>query len=323
MLSVREAIKNFNQQFKFEPRLENGKYLKQFKKFVVCGMGGSHLAVDLFKIYRPELDLIVHSDYGLPDLAAVDWQNRLVVASSYSGNTEETINAFQIALKRKLPLAVVTKGGVLLDLAKKHRIPYVQLPDVGLAPRLALGFSLRALLKILDLKAALKETAILNQWLKPLTYEKTGRQLAGQLKNFIPVVYASRRNWPIAFNWKIKFNETAKIPAFVNFFPELNHNEMVGFETRPALIKPFHFIFLSDKNDLPKVKARMKILSDMYCKRKLPLTVLPLIGQNVWQKIFSSLILADWTAYYLAVKAGIEPGRTPMIEKFKKLIADL
>lgn len=323
MLSVRAAIKNFNQQFEFMPRWVNQRSVKKFKKFVVCGMGGSHLAADLIKIYKPKLDLIIHSDYNLPDLEPINWQNRLVVVSSYSGNTEEAISAFWSALKRKLPVAVITKGGTLLNLAQKKELPYIQLPDIGLEPRLALGFSLKAMLKVFGLAAALKETTALSRWLKPLTQEEAGRQLAQRLQNLIPIIYASRRNWSVALNWKVKFNETAKIPAFVNFFPELNHNEMAGFETSPALSRPFYFIFLTDKDDLVKIKKRMTVLSEMYRQRRRQLEILPLRGQNVWQKIFSSLILADWTAYYLAIARKVEPGQTPMIEKFKKLIADI
>ena len=121
----------------------------------------------------------------------------------------------------------------------------------------------------------------------------------------------------------MKFNEDTKIPAFYNIFPELNHNEMNGFDVVPAtknLSDKFHFIFLRDKNDHPQISKRMKILEKLYQKRKLAVTVLELKGKNIWEKIFSNLILADFTAFYLAKSYDIAPEPVPMVEEFKKLI---
>lgn len=320
-----EAIKSFARQFAYEPIIENAESLTSFAKFVVVGMGGSHLAADLLKIRDPETDFIVHHDYGLPTMSDELLQNRLILLSSYSGNTEEVIDAFKEAGKKKLPRAAIAIGGTLLELAKKERVPFVQMPDTGIQPRSALGFNLKALLKIMNEKEALQETEKLAAILKPEEWEREGQSLARKLKGCVPIVYASARNLPIAYNWKIKFNETGKIPAFYNVFSELNHNEMTGFDVKPstkALSKPFSFIVLKDETDHPQIIKRMEILAELYRDRGLPITEIDLDNtKGVFYKIFSSLVLADWTTYYTAGEYGVEPEEVPMVEEFKKLIA--
>jgi glucose/mannose-6-phosphate isomerase len=136
-------------------------------------------------------------------------------------------------------------------------------------------------------------------------------------------VYASRQNAPIAYIWKIKLNETGKIPAFMNVLPELNHNEITGFYARPAthaLVRPFHFITLKDGSDDPRVAKRMGLLVKGYRGRGLPATAVPLRGANVFHKIFSSLLLADWCAYHLACATGADPEEVPVQEEFKRLM---
>ena len=318
-----EAIKNFNKQFECEPKIENQERLKKREKFIVVGMGGSHLAADLLKIWNPYLEMIVHKNYGLPDIQGKYLKDTLVILSSYSGNTEETIDAFEKAREKNLSMAVMSIGGKLLELAKKHSIPYVQMPDIGIQPRSALGFSLMAILKIIGEDKDITEASKLAHLLKPVEYEKAGQLLAKKMKGFVPIIYSSDRNMAIAYNWKIKFNETGKIPAFYNVFPELNHNEMTGFDIKEStknLSKNFYFIFLKDKNDHPLILKRMDVLKKIYNDKKMPVEIIELQNKNVFDKIFSNLILADWTAYHAAKQYGVEPEQVPMVEEFKKLI---
>jgi glucose/mannose-6-phosphate isomerase len=315
-----DAIKNFHKQFSYKPVIEQTKHLNKFNHYYVIGMGGSHLAADLALIWNPQLPLTIVSDYGLPSRIT---KKNLVIASSYSGNTEETIDGLKIALKKKLPVVVIAVGGKLITLAKKHCLPYIQLPNTGIQPRCALGFSLRALLKILGDEKGLQESSRLAQTLKPDAYEKPGKALAEKLTNKIPIIYSSRQNSAIAYNWKIKLNETGKIPAFYNVLPELNHNEMNGFDAQPAtkqLCNKFHFVFLKDKNDHPRVQKRMAILERLYRERGLPVEISELRGKTAFEKMFSSLVLADWTAVYIAKHYKLESEQVPMVEEFKKLM---
>lgn len=317
------AIKHFSKQFEYNPKIEHGDKLRKHHKFIVAGMGGSHLAAGLLKIWKPELNLIIHKDYGLPVIAEEELKNRLIILSSYSGNTEEVVDGYEKAKEKKLFMAVISKGGKLIELAKQDSVPYIQLPDTGIQPRSALGFSAKALLKIIGEENGLEEISELASALNPSNYENEGKELAGRLKGYIPVIYSSAQNLYIAYNWKIKFNETGKIPAFYNVFSELNHNEMAGFDAKESireLTDRFYFIVLKDFQDNPRILKRMEVLEKLYKKRGLPVKVLELKGENAWRKIFSSLVLADWAAYYMAEQYGLEPEQVPIVEEFKKLI---
>lgn len=320
---MQDAILDFHKQFEYQPKIENKSNLKKQKQFVVLGMGGSHLAADALRAYNPNIPVIIHSDYGLPAVSLEILKNSLVIASSYSGNTEEVIEGLESARKKKLSIAVIAVGGKLLELAKKYRLPYIQLPNTGIQPRSALGFSLMALLTLMDQKQALNEAKKLCKILKPKIIEKAGKGLAQKLQRQVPIVYTSENNRALAYNWKIKLNETGKIPAFYNVIPELNHNEMTGFDvakTTTQLSNNFTFLFLTDSSDHPKNQKRMKIVEKLYKKRGLQTITLPLKGKTRFERMFTSLLLADWTAVHLAAVYGLESEQVPMVEEFKKLV---
>ncbi len=317
-----KAIKDFPQQFAYNPVIKNKAKLKPSKSYILLGMGGSHLGADILNNWDDKLNFIlVHSNYGLPALPDKELKQKLIIVSSYSGNTEEPIDGLKQAYQKKLNLLVIATGGKCITLAKRYNIPYIQIPDTGIQPRWALGFNVRAILKAVGANQALKETKLLSTKLKAKKYQAKGKKIAKQLKNKIPIIYASERNFILAYNWKIKFNENAKIPAFYNIFPELNHNEMNGFDVRPStkhLSKDFYFIFLEDKKDHPRVIKRMKVLSKMYRKRKLPVINIKISGKDKWERIFANSILGDWASYYIAKSYKIDPEPVDMVEEFKK-----
>lgn len=323
-MSMRRAIENFPSQFGFEPKVEHENKLARLDGYIVVGMGGSHLAARIIKELDPSLDIFIHRNYGLPKLGKKELKSRLVILSSYSGNTEEVLDAYEKAGELGLPRAAISIGGQLLERAEKDGIPYVKMPDTGIQARSALGFSFVGLLKILGEETALKEAQKLRNTLRPEEYEEEGKKLAEHLFGHIPIIYASLDHEAIAYNWKIACNETGKIPAFYNVFPELNHNEMAGFDaqdTSRKLSRIFSFIFLKDQNDHPRIQKRMAMLEQLYCDRNMPVKAYELHGENHSHKIFSSLVLADWTAYYTAAMYGHEPEAVPVVEEFKKLIA--
>lgn len=318
-----EAIKNFPQQFSYNPIIKNKKKYKFTKKYIVLGMGGSHLAADLIKSNNPSLNIIIHSDYNLPQLSDKELKQYSIIVSSYSGNTAEVVTGLKMAHHKKLNIICIATGGKIINYAQKNNLPYIKLPDTGIQPRSALGFSCRAMLKAMGQLADLKQTANLAKELKAKKYQKPGKAMAKKLKNYIPIIYSSETNISLAYNWKIKFNENTKIPAFCNSFPELNHNEMNGFDITKQtkdLSKNFYFIFLEDKQDHPSISKRMKVLAKLYKQRKFKILQLKLQGKSSWLKIFSNLLLADWTSYYLAKNYQIDPAPVPMVEKFKKMI---
>ncbi len=321
---MKTSIENFNTQFEYKPVIENANNLKQFNKFIVGGMGGSHLAADLLKIWRGELDVIIHTDYGLPQISEAELNSRLYIASSYSGNTEEVIEGLIQALAKNMSVLIIAVGGKLLEIARAKSLPCIALPNTGIQPRSATGFSFMALLKAMGEEDALKEAANLSKTLNPMQYEEQGKTLAKTLSGSIPVIYTSTRNQALGQNWKIKFNENGKIPAFYNVLPELNHNEMTGFDVKEknrSLSNKFHFVLLEDKSDHPQIQKRMQILKKLYMAKGFKVETISLEGENVFQKIFSSLILGDWASYYTALEYDTDPEPVPIVEEFKKLIS--
>lgn len=320
---MKKAFLDFSKQFAYQPIIKNKKKYRSAKKYIVLGMGGSHLAADVIKNVYPQLNIIIHKDYNLPPLSDKELKNYLIIASSYSGNTEEVITGLKLADRKKLNIIIIAVGGQLIKLAKTKNIPYIELPNTGIQPRSALGFSCRALLKAMGQNKANKNLHQLTKTLSGQKYETAGKKLAKQLKNKVPIIYSSENNSALAYNWKIKFNETGKIPAFYNILPELNHNEMTGFDVvnqTKNLSKNFSFIFIKDHTDHLQIQKRMTVTKKLYQKRGLSIVDIELTGKNRWQEIFSNLLIADWASYYTSQGYGLESEKVPMVEEFKKMI---
>jgi len=320
---MKNAINECAKQFAYEPEIQNVDAFKPAENIVVNGMGGSHLAADIIGMVQPVRDFHVVSDYGMSVFSEERMRDHLFIASSYSGNTEEAISFAHSVHEHRLNLAIIAVKGELIDFAIQNHIAYVQLPDTGIQPRSALGFSLLGLARLINDEVLLKDIHHLGDVLNPSAWEKQGTELAGVLKDSVPVIYASSRNRTIAYNWKIKCNETGKIPAFYNVFPELNHNEMNGFDVQTSnrhLSEQFHFLFITDDTGDSRIEKRMHITKKLYTDRKLAVTEVPLEGQAHLERTFNSLLLADWTALAIAEQYGTESEEVPMVEEFKKLI---
>lgn len=320
---IYENIKNFYRQFYYEPEIKNNEFTKRkrFKNFVIVGMGGSALAARLLSLWENNDSLSVHNDYGLPELNKKS-RNSLIILSSHSGNTEEVLEGFRVAKKNKLSMAIITTGGKLLSLAKKNKIPYIELPDKKIQSRMAIGYNFLALIKLLRKEKVLKEVIELRNFLNPQNFRLAGSSLAREIKNYIPIIYSSSKNAPLGYIWKIKFNETAKTPAFANVFPELTHNELAGFHSSfgKKELKKFYFIFLVDPADFPRIKKRMKIAKEILEKDGMKVKEIKLEGKSIAQKVFSSIVLVDWITFYLAQAKKVNPEEVLVIERFKKLM---
>ena len=322
---MEEALRNFPKQFAWEPKITNFKEWKSLGKYVLCGMGGSHLPGDIFQNVVPGFDLTVHQDYGLPRWRDDVLRQTFIIVSSYSGNTEEALSAFEEAIKNGYPVAAISTGGELLLRANQHGVPYIEIPDTGIQPRAALGFTFKALAKMVGRDDVVEEAAMVGEQLGETagTFEQKGRELAVKLRRKIPIIYASNKNYSIAYNWKIRFNETAKIPAFYNTFPELNHNEISAFDVTDStreLCEKFHFIFLIDNVDYGRIRKRMDVLEQQLAERGFSVEKVSLGAGSMLDKIFGSILTADWTAFYTAKMYDRDPEQVPMQEEFKKLL---
>jgi len=300
----------------------NNESLRAHSSFIVCGMGGSHLGAMHIKEYGPASDMLMHRDYGLPELSAETERQALVILSSYSGTTEEVLDSAVAALAKGLPIAAVSTGGKLIDFAREHALPHVIIPETGLQPRLAIGYSMLAVARLmgdLGLESRIRESG---KRLDVNARKEEGLRLAEVLKGKVPLVYSSRANEPISYIWKIKFNETSKIPAFYNVFPELCHNEINGLDPNEtsSLRSNLHILMLEDENDDLRNRKRMKVSGDIFEERGIPVSRVALKGEG-FIKALDAAILADWISYALAAYYGVPDEQTPLIAEFKKRIA--
>jgi len=321
--NMRQFLLDFPNQFTRALEFSKGvKVSGDFENIIVTGIGGSTLPGDLVKLCLPDLKLpvIVNRDYDLPKEAT---KNSLIFISSYSGNTEEPLSVYREARKRGLRMVGFCSGGELERLCKKDGIPYVKYPKEreGFQSRFALGYAFTAMVNVLHnsglignkKKGILKICELLRKESKNI--EKQSRSLASKLTGSTPVVYSSEKNRGLAYVWKINFNENSKIPAFYNSFPELNHNEMVGY-TNPQ--GKFHVIVLRDKNDHSRILKRMDITPKVIDSDKTTTETIDLKNETIIPKMFHSIYLAMWTSYHLALEYGIDPTPVEMIEDLKK-----
>jgi glucose/mannose-6-phosphate isomerase len=318
---IYNEIENFPKQFAWSPEIMNAAALHEAKKFVVVGMGGSNLAAGLIKSLRPELDITIRRDYGLPIMNDEAKAETLFILSSYSGNTEEVLAALEIVRKEKLNAAVIAAGGKLLEAARAEGLPHIEIPEKNIQPRMAFGYSFLAHLKLFGLDELIYDARPLSADLNMPACKREGERIAEAVHGRIPLIYSSARNYGLAYNWKVRLNETGKTPAFINFLPELAHNELAGFD--PALpdgLRNFCAVFLLDEDDDPRIMKKMTKISGVLEKSGVPSVFVLNNATEKLARIFSSILIADWTAYHIAKRYGVDPDAMTMIENFKKAV---
>jgi len=325
---MKEIIFDFPKQFKigFELGQKIGKIEKKIDKVIICGLGGSALSGSLLQLFARQLNFnfknfFVHRNYNLPNYAK---KNSLIFTISYSGDTEETISSLKEAISRKMKVIAISSGGEMEKICKKLKTPFIKVPS-GIQPRMALGYLFSslfsALMKLKLVPDFKKEILSLEKKLKPKELEKEGEKIAKFLISKIPLIYSSLNYKELARIWKTNFNENSKIPAFFNYFPELNHNEMTGIgEANKKYRKIFRVIILRDEKDYSKNKKRMEILAKIFKKRGIQSKFLDLKGKNVFEKVFSSVILSLFSSYYLAKFQNVDPLPVKLVEEFKKIM---
>ena len=294
-----------------------------FKNIIICGMGGSALPANIITtLVNLSVPVYIHRDYNLPALANKD---SLIICISYSGNTEETLSGIQEAIKKEFKTIAIATGGKLEETSTQNNIPFAKIPS-GIQPRSATGYIFSALVTILancgftnDISNDILRTAEELKKINP-SLEKKGKNLAKKLAKKIPVVYSSNNFKSAAKIWKIKFNENSKIPAFYNYFPELNHNEMVGY-SNVKKTSSLHVLIIKDKDDHQRIAKRMDLTASILKKKGVKVEFLNTEEGSLMFRFFSSLLLGDWTSYYLSINSKIDPTPVKMVEDFKKMLA--
>lgn len=325
---MKEKIEGFPDQIMTS--WEKGQSLRKEREpanLVVTGMGGSAIAGDLLNdlLFQDiEIPIIVNRGYELP--LFVDEQTLLLV-SSYSGNTEETIQSFKDGLKRKAMIVVFTSNGEIERIAENERLQVIKLPE-GYPPRSALGFSFFSMLGLIkkffeismknkDIENLILNLTKLRNKLARSPNEIT--ELAEKVEEHIPLIHITRRLKSVALRWQTQLNENSKTAAHINVVPEANHNEIVGLEFPREMIKKMQLIFLRTENyENEQVAKRFPIAEDILRGSVGGITTIKAEGDNKLEDMFSLIYKGDFLSFYLSSLLGVDPTPVKRIDLLKK-----
>jgi glucose/mannose-6-phosphate isomerase len=301
---------------------------------IVSGMGGSGIGGDLLKDWarnKTDVPIEVNREYQLPAYAD---KRTLVLITSYSGDTEESLGAFLDALKRKCMIYCVSSGGALLENAERLNVPYLRVPG-GMPPRAALPYLFVPLLLCMekmglvsDASEELSEALTLLEKIskdnspgKPAK-ENFSKTLALGIGQTAPVVYGFGFYRSVAERFKTQFNENSKIPAKWEVFSELNHNEIVGWEQAGELGKCFSAIFIRDTEEPTEIRSRIEITKELVGKAGLGMFEVPAQGKSPLAKMLSTICVGDFTSIYLALLHGVDPTPVKTINYLKDTLKE-
>ncbi len=305
------------------------------KNIVVAGMGGSAIGGDLIRTFlssKLQIPFQVCRNYVVPEY--VD-DETLVVVSSYSGNTEETLAALDDALARKAMIAAISTGGLLSDVSGVNDFPLIVVP-AGLQPRAALGYSAVPLLIFFEKIGLIKNVAeelrqVIGQ-LKSLreSYiedvpvdQNPAKRLAVQIHGRLAIVYSGPTlTDAVALRWKGQICENSKNLAFANHYAEFNHNELVGWSETVEKHKDHLIVIqLRDRDDHPQIVKRMDIVKGLIEQRGVPVIDVESKGDSPLTRMFSLIQLGDFLSYYLAVLNDVDPTPVKVIETLKNMLS--
>ncbi len=331
MSDMLEMIRTLGSQLRWAVDLELPS-LPAAPEVLVAGMGGSGISGSYAAAIAAEggARISVHKDYG-PLPGWVEGSRPLVVAVSYSGNTEETLDLVGDAAKRGLPIVTVTTGGELASLSEANGWPSVSVP-AGLQPRAAIGYLFGVVVRLAGLLGLVEDPASQLAGAAELVDEaveeeseawRTAQSVAGGLRGRIAIVYGGG---PIsaaaAGRWKTQINENAKMPAWHSVLPELDHNELVGWETMPDLTRDhLGIVVLTDAADHPRVRARLDHSSTLTRDAVPWVAEIGSRGESAAARLMSLTIVGDLVSWMMAMNAGVDPVPVGTIEKLKKLLA--
>jgi glucose/mannose-6-phosphate isomerase len=315
-----------------ESILLNNKY-SIVNNIVVAGMGGSAIGGDITRlILKNELKIPMYicRNYKLPNW--VD-NTSLVICSSYSGNTEESLSAFEDARKKKAQIIAISTGGILSQQINELGLDLIIIPS-GLQPRAALALSFVPMLYLLK-KMKLIESQSINDLIKSIdkielkrdiynkeTIENPAYRLSKNIYKTLPVIYGENESLAIlAVRWKGQLNENAKMLAYYNELPEMNHNEIVGWQNNYNLMNKISIIWLKDKSDHPRTTIRQsstkKIINNLASGHQ----IVKVEGSTKVERYLNMIHLGDWVSFWCAILHETDPTPVNKIDKLKELLS--
>jgi len=295
---------------------------------VLLGMGGSAMAATIGTLAStPRAPMVVHRGYGLPPWAAES--GAAVLAVSYSGNTEEVLSGVDRAISEGLEISAIASGGRLGEIARERDLPYVEVPG-GLQPRAGVGYQTAAVAAMLgaagqisNADAALAEAAdVVDRLLDGGKggAVNLGRDLAAGLEDRTAVIYGGLGiGSTAAYRWKTQINENAKVPAFSGAVPEMNHNELEGWQ--PGSSDGFGVIYLRDAADHPSVARRLDLSGTVLSGKVRRVGDVLSTGDGPLARFFSLAVVGDVASVAMAETAGVDPTPVETLEAFKTMLA--
>lgn len=322
----------WSQSMKMTEELELTIDPQRVTSICMAGMGGSAIGADLIQAYSYKtcpypIQVIRH--YDIPSWVG---EHTLFIGCSFSGNTEETLAALEAAQQQGAQCLGITSGGQLLLTAARAEFDYIKIP-AGLPPRAALGylfiplFRLFQQLELLDEgDEALHETkeflAEQNELLSD-PHDNEALNLAEDLDNTLPVIYSDDILMnPVNLRWQNQLQQNAKTLVFGNTFPEMTHNEIVGWQDIAHLTGRLSVIKLKDQEDNDRVQRRMEVIDDLIADQTSSYHLLKSRGKSRLTRLFSLVQFADWTSFYLAMLNEVDPTPVAKIDLLKRKLAE-
>jgi len=307
--------------------LKNKYY--NIQNIVIAGMGGSAIGGDIVAILEEQnikIPYLVCRDYNVPEWVS---SNSLVICSSYSGNTEETISAFHKSKDRGASICGITTGGKLLKLLENHKKDYIKIPK-GLQPRAAVAYSFIPIIKLLEkigllnsnLKFWFEETVnTLNNNRSNYGFEGNKNPvylLANKLYKKIPIIYSDSSTMRVnAIRLKGQLNENGKMLAYFNDLPELNHNEIVGWQNNPEIFEHLCVLWLEDESDTSRTKIRKKITESILNQISIPQYNIKVEGDSFQERFLNMVHFGDWLSFWCAILHKTDPSPVEKIVRLK------
>lgn len=341
-MQIKDFIKKYDPQNQFDVLVNSFKQIDEawqtdlsklslnvsnLKNIVISGLGGSAISADLIKnflVYELKIPVIVNRNYHLPLFAN---QDTLFIASSYSGNTEETLSSLNEAIGKNCKIICISTGGKVEEIAKEKGLHHVKLKS-GFQPRYALGLSFFTLLKIFQHLELVENQNEVVEKIQSV-WEENGKafsseenqtlQIAAYLVGFIPIIYSvSDKTNSVGYRLKSQINENSKLHAFHNELPEMNHNEIIGWESYQDKHFRTKVLQIIDESYHPQIKKRFTILNELITKSEIEILKLESTHADFKVRLLDLIYLSDWISYYLGVLRGFDPSEINYINILKE-----
>jgi glucose/mannose-6-phosphate isomerase len=321
---MKNLIQQFPEQLGMALKIGKGAKLTfrnlKFNQVCIMGLGGSGIGATIVQDYmfdKSTIPVVVNKHYFIPKSVN---NETLFIASSYSGNTEETIEAVKQAIQRKAQIVCISSGGELVQIAKKHKLNLIEIP-AGSQPRACLGYSLIQLLFVLKATKILKEnieSEILAsiQLIKKETklIQKSALKIANNLVDKQVAIYAIAGHEGLAIRFRQQLNENSKLLAWHNVIPEMTHNEIVGWRNENASVAT---LFCYQADDFERNIKRLQILKKVVKKYNKNVTDVITKGTSYWEKVFYFIHLTDWISVFVSDANGQNPDEVKVIDQLK------